>query len=234
MMKSPQGWVQGYNAQIMVEESSGVIVAQEVSSQGVDTRRLGPMLEILEQNLTCLGVPETERCPRLFTADAGYCSEGNLRLLADRGIDAYVATGRERHHRAGIGGGVPAGTPRRSAMRDKLRTPEGRGVYARRKTITEPVFGCIKQARGFRQFLLRGRRRGVGRIHPGSPHPQPVEAVARRHGGHWVATGASNKGYVSWNLMADRFQGRKHMDDWKTTPAVAPAPPFPLNLRTGS
>ena len=72
----------------MVEESSGVIVAQEVSNQGVDTRRLGPMLEILEQNLTRLGVPETERCPRLFTADAGYCSEGNLRLLADRGIDA--------------------------------------------------------------------------------------------------------------------------------------------------
>ena len=156
MMKSPQGWVQGYNAQIMVEESSGVIVAQEVSSHGVDTRRLGPMLEILEQNLTRLGVPETERCPRLFTADAGYCSEGNLRLLADRGIDAYVATGRERHHRAGIGGGVPAGTPLRCAMRDKLRTPWGRGVYARRKTITEPVFGCIKQARGFRQFLLRG------------------------------------------------------------------------------
>jgi hypothetical protein len=156
MMKSPQGWVQGYNAQIMVEESSGVIVAQEVSNQGVDTRRLGPMLGILEQNLTRLGVPETERCPRLFTAGAGYCSEGSLRLLADRGIDAYVATGRERHHRAGIGGGVPAGTPRRSAMRDKLRTPEGRGVYARRKTITEPVFGCIKQARGFRQFLLRG------------------------------------------------------------------------------
>ena len=155
-MKSPQGWVQGYNAQIMVEESSGVIVAQEVSSQGVDTRRLEPMLEILEQNLTRLGVPGMERCPRLFTADAGYCSEGNLRLLADRGIDAYVATGRERHHRAGIGGGVPAGTPRRSAMRDKLRTPEGREVYARRKTITEPVFGCIKQARGFRQFLLRG------------------------------------------------------------------------------
>ena len=124
-------------------------MAQEVSNQGVDTRRLGPMLEILEQNLTRLGVPETERCPRLFTADAGYCSEGNLRLLADRGIDAYVATGRERHHWAGIGGGVPAGTPRRSAMRDKLRTPVGRGVYARRKTITEPVFGCIKQARGF-------------------------------------------------------------------------------------
>jgi hypothetical protein len=86
MMKSPQGWVQGYNAQIMVEESSGVIVAQEVSSQGVDTSRLGPMLEILEQNLTRLGVPETGRCPRLFTAEAGYCSEGNLRLLADRGL----------------------------------------------------------------------------------------------------------------------------------------------------
>ncbi len=156
MMKSSQGWVQGYNAQILVEESSGVIVAQEVSSQGVNTPRLGPMLELLEQNLSGLGVPETERCPRLFTADAGYCSEGNPRLLADRGIDAYVATGRERHHRAGIGGGFPAETPLRSAMRDKLRTPEGRAVYARRKTITEPVFGCIKQARGFRQFLLRG------------------------------------------------------------------------------
>ena len=144
---------------------------------------------------------------------------------ADRGIDAYVATGRERHHRAGIGGGIPAGTPLRSAMRDKLRTPEGRAVYARRKTITEPVFGCIKQARGFRQFLLRVGAGVVGRIHPGSPHP--VEAVARWHGGHRVATGVGNNGYVSWNLMADRVQGPKTPGWMENHLRNCPSPTYP-------
>ena len=97
-----------------------------------------------------------------FAADARYCSENNLRMLAERGIDAYVATGRERHHRGGIGHGRWTRTPLRAAMREKLQTPEGRAIYARRKAITEPVHGLIKQARGFRQFLLRGLNKVAG------------------------------------------------------------------------
>ena len=104
----------------------------------------------------------------MFTADAGYCSEANLGALAERQIDAYVATGRERHHRGGVGPQGRVRTPLRAAMRAKLQTPEGRALYARRKAITEPVHGQIKQVRGFRQFLLRGFRqfllRGLAKV----------------------------------------------------------------------
>ena len=156
IMKGQHGWVQGYNAQVLVEEASGVIVAEEVSAQSADSTRLAPVLNALEANLHALAVPEAERRAQVFTADAGYCSEANLCFLAERQIDAYVATGRERHYRQGVD---PAGNPRtplRAAMRAKLQTEEGRAIYARRKAITEPVHGNIKQARSFRQFLLRG------------------------------------------------------------------------------
>ena len=204
----------------------------------MDTRRLGPMLEILEQNRTRLGVPGTERCPRLFTADAGYCSEGNLRLLADRGIDAYLATGRERHHRAGIGGGDSGRHSTAFRHEGQVADAGGTGGLCPAQNHHRAGVRVHQAGSGLPAVPVARRRWGVGRIHPVSPHPQPVEAVARRHGSDRVANGAgngaSNNGYVSWNLMADRFQGRKHLDDWKTTPAVAPAPPFPLNLRTGS
>ena len=156
IMKSKAGWVQGYNAQVLVEAASGVILAEEVSNHGADSRRLAPMLDTLERNLGACGVPLTERTPAHFSADAGYCSEQNLALLEARGFDAYVATGRERHHRVGLGPGGRSRTPRRAAMRVKLQTEQGRAIYARRKCITEPVHGLIKQARGFRQVLLRG------------------------------------------------------------------------------
>jgi len=163
IMKSKAGWIQGYNAQVVVEAASGVIVAQEVSHHGGDSGRLAPMLDTLSATLGASGVPLTERLPAHFSADAGYCSEQNLALLAARGFDAYVATGRERHHRAGIDPGGRSRTPRRAAMRAKLQTAQGRAIYARRKCITEPVHGLIKQARGFRQFLLRGLTKEIGR-----------------------------------------------------------------------
>ncbi len=155
IMKTKNGWVQGYNGQIVVNEA-GVIVAQEVSAHHADSSRLVPMLCQVETNLKALGVPSELRKPQVFTADAGYCSEANIAELELRQIDAYIATGRERHH----GGGVdPLGRPRtplRAAMRAKLQTEHGKLIYAQRKCMTEPVHGLTKQARGFRQFLLRG------------------------------------------------------------------------------
>jgi transposase len=156
IMKTKSGWVQGYNAQVVVEEASGVIVAQEVTAHSADCPRLEPMLRRTEANLAAVGVPAPERWSGKFSADAGYCSEANLTILDACGIDAYIATGRERHHRGGVGTLAVPRTPRRAAMRAKLATDAGRAVYARRKCITEPVHGLIKQARGFRQFLLRG------------------------------------------------------------------------------
>ncbi len=161
IMKTKNGWVQGYNAQVMVEEESGVIIGHEVSAHAADSPRLAPMLAATDATLAALGLSADERLPTHFTADAGYCSEKNLALLAARGVDAYVATGRERHHRAGVDAHGPRGpgasrTPLRAAMRTTLQTAAGRAIYARRKCTTEPVHGLIKQARGFRQFLLRG------------------------------------------------------------------------------
>lgn len=156
ILRTKTGWIQGYNAQVLVEAGSGVIVAHEVVAHSADSPRLVPVLDRLEANFEALTVPTEERIPGVFSADAGYCSERNLTALDERGIDAYVATGRERHHRRGIDPQGRPRTPLRAAMREKLQTETGRAIYARRKAITEPVHGLIKQARGFRQFLLRG------------------------------------------------------------------------------
>ncbi len=94
IMKSSHGWVQGYNAQVLVEEESGVIVAQEVSAQSADSPRLAPVLELMERNLASLGLLEGERRPQRFTADAGQrTGPGAIGWKEDR------ATGRERHYR---------------------------------------------------------------------------------------------------------------------------------------
>lgn len=156
IMKTRNGWTQGYNVQVMVDESSGVIIAEEVGNHSADSPRLAPMLDRTEANLKAVGVSPTERSSMTFSADAGYCSEANLQELENRKIDAYVATGREKHHQGGVDPTGKPRTPKRTAMRAKLQTDEGRAIYARRKCITEPVHGLIKQARGFRQFLLRG------------------------------------------------------------------------------
>jgi transposase len=162
IMKTKSGWLQGYNSQLVVDGSSGVIVAEEVSSHSADSPRLVPMLDRVEQNLKEIGVAEGERRPQAFSADAGYCSEANLEALESRKVDAYVATGREKHHQKGIDPKGKPRTPKRASMREKLQTEEGRAIYARRKCIVEPVHGLIKQARGFRQFLLRGLPKVAG------------------------------------------------------------------------
>ena len=121
IMKTSHGWIQGYNAQVLVEEASGVIVAQEVTAHSADSRRSGPCWSVWRRTWLEWESSE-ERRPKWFTADAGYCSEANLGMLAERQIDAYVATGRERHHRGGIAHGNRTRIPLRAAMRDKLQT----------------------------------------------------------------------------------------------------------------
>ena len=161
IMKAHSGWVQGYNAQVLVNED-GVIVAQEVTAHPTDSQRLTPMLDQADANLKAVGVREAERQSGVFTADAGYCSEANLAELERRQIDAYVATGRERHRSGSEDTGGAPRTPRRAAMRAKLKTESGHAVYARRKVMTEPNFRQIKHARRFRQFLLQGLAKVFG------------------------------------------------------------------------
>jgi transposase len=146
IMKGPDSFVQAYNAQAVVDADSQVIVAQALSDRPTDVTLLGEMVGQIKSN--------TGRQAQEFSADAGYCSEGNLALLARRRVRAYVATGKQRHGRAKIAGrGRQART---QAMRRRLARGGYRSRYRLRKQTVEPVFGQIKQARGFRQFLLRG------------------------------------------------------------------------------
>ena len=145
------GYIQGYNAQLAVDDAHQVIVAQEVVQSGADTPSMIPMVEMIEAN--------TGELPAILLADAGYWSEKNDEHLFEQGIDAYIAAGREQclgPAETGPRGRIPAGLGARQRMKRKLRTRAGRRHYARRKAIVEPVFGLIKQARGFRQFLRRG------------------------------------------------------------------------------
>ena len=151
MRSKTDGWVQAYNVQAVVDETAQVIVATDVSADPTDPRHLPAMLDQVEAN--------TGRRPRRLLADAGYASDDNLTALASRSIDAYVATRRDRHSAPPPPpprGRIPSALSARGRMDRKLRTKRGRAHYARRKTIVEPVFGQIKEARGFRRFSLRG------------------------------------------------------------------------------
>jgi transposase/IS5 family transposase len=154
MRSKPDGWIAGYNAQAVVDEAHQVIVATALTTSTTDTGSLPELTDQVEAN--------TGRRPRRLLADAGYQSDDNLAHLEDKGIDAYVATRRDRHSEAPPAaprGRIPKGLSRRERMARKLRTKPGRAHYARRKVIVEPVFGQIKEAMGFRRFSLRGKEK---------------------------------------------------------------------------
>jgi hypothetical protein len=145
VLLTKDGYIQGYNAQAAVDGTAQIIVSHELTNSMSDHDQLAPLMDGIEHHLG--------RKPKEASADAGYCSEENLAALADRDVRAYIATGRAKH---------PAQTNRKiggplsQAMREKLKRAGWRSRYRLRKQIVEPVFGQIKQARGFRQFLLRG------------------------------------------------------------------------------
>jgi transposase len=149
VMKTRDGFVQGYNGQLAVDAAHQIITAQRLTTNGADQAGLVPLLAA---TTAALG-----RQPRELSADAGFCREDNLEALATRGIRAYLAPGRGRH-----GNPDPSGRrqirpgSRMAAMAAKLKRAGRRSRYRLRKQTVEPVFGQIKHARGFRQFLLRG------------------------------------------------------------------------------
>jgi transposase len=151
IMKGADGFVQAYNAQVVVEEGSQLIVAQAVTQDANDKKQVMPMVAAVET--------QAGQTPTQLLADSGYCSEENLKALENKPVEVYIATGRQKHGKADSPakrGPLPQGATRVDKMRRKLQTKAGAAVYAARKCIVEPVFGQIKQARGFRQFLLRG------------------------------------------------------------------------------
>ena len=146
LMKSGDQFIQGYNAQAAVDSHRQVIVAQTLTNTGNDMHQLVPLLKQIRANLN--------RQAKEVSADSGYCSELNLKALSRHHIRGYVATRLHRKHRK-VGRWV-------QRMEQRLAQGARRSRYRLRKQIVEPVFGQIKQARGFRQFLLRGKEKVAG------------------------------------------------------------------------
>ena len=144
-------FVQGYNAQIAVDSASQVIVAAEVTQETNDKKQLLPMLAQIATNLG--------QKPEKVSADTGYFSAANVTDESVKDVDLYVATGRDKQSDAvqTSGDPPPPDALPKEAMRTKLRTAAGRAVYKMRKAIVEPVFGQVKEQRGFRRFSLRGK-----------------------------------------------------------------------------
>jgi transposase len=141
---------QAYNAQVAVDSQAQVIVAAAVTQEANDKQQLVPMLGAVQDNVGQL--------PEKASADTGFFSEANLTAKAVAGVDLYVPP--ERPSPPAPDAVAPAAASLegsvREQMRHKLRTPEGQAVYRMRKAIVEPVFGQIKEGRGFRRFLFRG------------------------------------------------------------------------------
>jgi len=150
------GFEQCYNAQAVVAAGSLLVVATDVVQAANDKQQLAPMVEKLKALPEELGKPES------LLADNGYFSAANVTACATAEIVPLIATGREPHHpslteRFAATPEAPQDPTPVEAMAHRLKTPEGKLLYALRKQVPEPVFGIIKSVLGFRQFLLRGQ-----------------------------------------------------------------------------
>ena len=150
---------QAYNCQAAVDDQAQIIVATNVTQQSNDKQQVKPVIEKLKENMG-------GKVPAELSADSGYFSEANVEYLtseegkAGEKIDPYIATGKQKHGERQLEFSddepLPPDASVQEKMDYKLRTVKGRASYKKRKEIVEPVFGQLKQARGFRQFLLRG------------------------------------------------------------------------------
>jgi len=148
IMVKDGAFIQAYNAQIVVDGASQVIIAQGVSNQAPDQEYLLPMVERM--------LALCDQRPEAFLADSGYFSQENVERLEGQGIEPFIAVGREsKDHVPPTGGPTPA-QQIKVRMAEKLREGAGKATYARRKAIVEPVFGQVEQGRGFRRFSQRG------------------------------------------------------------------------------
>lgn len=151
IMKTQEGYQQCYNAQAAVDEGSLLIVANDLGNNASDNGQLLPMLEKVNENLSA--------SPKMVLADSGYASEETLLDLENRKIAACVALGREGKSARGFDA---TKYPAKARMAERLKTPEGKAHYRRRKVIPEPVFGWVKNVLGFRRASMRGVDRVKG------------------------------------------------------------------------
>ena len=149
-------FLQGYNAQAAVDSQAQVIVAVDVIQQTTDNHQLAPMLEQLEQNVGAN--------PQAVSADSGFWNPEQVEKIQVQGIDLHVATSKQKHGETSQSADDRAIHPGqesslRQQMKQKLDSDAGRNLYRMRKAIVEPVFGQIKEWRGFRRFSLRGLKK---------------------------------------------------------------------------
>ena len=149
------GFEQCYNAQAAVAEGSLLVIAIDVVQDTNDKQQLEPMLGKID------ALPEELGEVATLLADNGYFSEANVMACEAADIEPLIALGRQPHHpplaeRFADTPPAPENPTPVEAMAHRLKTPEGRKLYALRKQTPEPVFGIIKSVLGFRQFLLRG------------------------------------------------------------------------------
>ena len=148
-----QGFDQDYNAQVAVDQASFLIVGESLSNHPNDQAEAQPTLESISPQLGQ---------PGAAALDNGFFSATNIELFQSRGIDPYIATGRDAHHQSWQErfADQPAPPPQDASpqvqMAYKLKTALGKAIYAARKCTVEPVIGIIKAVLGFRQFSLRG------------------------------------------------------------------------------
>ncbi len=158
IMKTSDGSFQYcYNAQVIADERSQVVLAWRVGQSGADCPALPGMLTELDTVLAAAGI--TAR-PRTLLADAGYFSAANVEAVTAAGIDPLIATGRLKHGDSPPSaprGRIPAGHTPKQLMARKLRTKQGKAGYARRKAIVEPVFGQLEVAQTGDRLRLRGK-----------------------------------------------------------------------------
>jgi transposase len=158
IMKTRKGFVQGLNAQAVTTEEQ-IIVAEDVTQQENDKQQLHPMLEQTESNRKTVGIKEKTG---VALADAGYCSEDNFTKSPAGDVELLVAVQKDYKQRKAIEAQpppeepIPEGLSSTELMERKLLTERGRELYKIRGQTIEPVFGQIKDVRGFDRFMQRG------------------------------------------------------------------------------
>jgi hypothetical protein len=161
IMKNPTnaGFEQDYNAQIAVDQRSLLIVGWAHSNHPNDSQEAEP---------TLTAIPAAIGTPKAAALDTGYSGPATLAACAKRGIEPYIATGRDPHHPSWQQRFAPMPEPPPDdasalvKMAYKLKTAVGKAIYGARKCTVEPVIGIIKEVLGFRQFSLRGEQAAAG------------------------------------------------------------------------
>ena len=175
MRTNNKGWEYCGNAQASVDATCQIIVACDVTDASNDKQQAEPMAQATRATLAQAGMAlpqdeagEAQAIPA--TLDNGYYSEAAVQALEDLGFDPYIATGRQKAPTPLRPRRAPCPATAQERMAAKVRTPEGKALYARRKVIVEPVFGQIKEARGFRRFSAAWVGQDPWRMAFGVPH----------------------------------------------------------------